>query len=655
MQQIRIQRLAFAWLLLLSLAITNAYAANLDSHDELEAFFDGAFAIQLNKYRVPGATVAVVKDGEILFSKGYGFANLETKTPMNPETSLHRPGSNSKILVWTAVMQLMEQGRLDLYTDINTYLDFSIPSKVASGKEVPPITLHHLLTHTAGFEDEVTQVFVSSPDLIQPLGQYVKNHLPDRVFAPGSMMAYSNYGTTLAAYIVELVSGRPFDIYVQENILGPLAMVSSTFDQPLPENLAAQMSEGYRYEAGRFLPGGFEYVQAYPAGGLTSTTQDMARLIIAQLSLGLTNEEAAPSEERLDDEDTDQETTPAETPKGRILQEETAVLMQTQQFSGHPEIPGMTYGLIEANYNGHRVLAHGGDTLLFTTGLYFLPEENVGLYVAYNAAVGDGARRSLLEGFMDRYFPLTSAQQTVPRPVTTGTEKNYEGVFHNARSSFTGVESILRFAQPLKARTDQDGYLTLSAYGETTRYGEIAPGLFQELNGQHNIALSFEDGQVTKIHFPGPITWVRAPWYQSSSFLASLLGISVLFMVITILGWIRTLFKPQNRRRGTFIVPKILGVLFILLLVTITVLLAEIITTVHPTLGIPLLVLEPSSTLNAVIVLSNVLMGIGTLMLVVTIYLAVTKRGHLWKRIHYALLTLSGLSVILVLWQMNLF
>ena len=272
--------------LILTLSAASAQESGVRDTAALEAFFDGVFAVQLAQANVPGAEIVVVADGEIIFSKGYGFADLEKSIPMNPGTTLHRPGSNSKILVWLAVMQLVEQGKLDLYIDVNTYLDFTIPSRTISNREVPPITLHHLLTHTAGFEDEVAGIIVSTPDLLKPLDQYVKEHLPARVFTPGAVMAYSNYGTALAAYIVELVSGQPFAVYAQEKIIEPLGMSSTTFEQDLPGSLAWRVSPGYRWAAGQFVRGEFEYVQNYPAGGLTSSALDMARLLTALLSPG---------------------------------------------------------------------------------------------------------------------------------------------------------------------------------------------------------------------------------------------------------------------------------------------------------------------------------------------------------------------------------
>lgn len=640
MRQIHRQKCTLAWLLLLLFTIVpKVHAVDFKNNAELEAFFDGALSIQLTKYNVPGISVAVVTDKDILFSKGYGLADLKLQTPMDPETSLHRPGSNSKILVWTAVMQLMEQGLLDLYADVNTYLDFSIPAKLRSGRETAPITLHHLMTHTAGFEDQVSELFVADSERMGSLAHYVKNNLPARIFVPGAIMSYSNYGTTLAAYIVELVSRQSFADYAEDKIFKPLKMAFSTFRQPIPEELIPNLGEGYRYEAGKYIPGGFEFVQAYPAGSLTSTTHDMAKLMMAQLALGLVNPEITASEDN----------SAGPIPEVRILQEETAKLMQATQFSSHPEIPGMTYGLIEADYNGHRVLAHGGDTLLFSTGFYFLPEENLGFYVAYNSPLGDEARRSLLEGFMDRYFPDLNAKEPLPKPIAPGTESNYTGIYHNARANFSGFESVLRVIQPVQITIDEDRYLALQTHGNTTYYGEIAPGLFQELHAKDQIAFSFEDGKVAKIHFPGPGTWLRAPWYQSLSFLASLLGLSVLFMLATILGWIRTIFKV-NHKRKPFTIPKALGLVFILFLVITLVLLVQMVSNTHPSLGIPTLALAPSSTLKTVLLLTKLLAGLSGFLLITTVYLWSARKGSVWQRVYYSLFSLCALSIILIFW-----
>ncbi|HEX2993227.1 MAG TPA: serine hydrolase, partial [Anaerolineales bacterium] len=209
---------------------------------EMEAFLDGVIDSQMKENHVPGAVVTVVKDGVVFLSKGYGYADLETRVPVDPERTLFRPGSVSKLFIWTAVMQLVEQGKLDLNADINHYLDFTIPNTFSE-----PITLRHVLTHTSGFEEVNQDLVALHPEGMLALGEYLAKNLPARVFPPGSVMAYSNYGASLTAYIVERVSGLSFDTYVEQNIFVPLGMDHSTFRQPLPESLSTEMASGYNF------------------------------------------------------------------------------------------------------------------------------------------------------------------------------------------------------------------------------------------------------------------------------------------------------------------------------------------------------------------------------------------------------------------------
>src|SRR5215467_4771549 len=203
---------------------------------DIEAFLDGLVPLQIKHDDIAGATIAVVKDGKLLFAKGYGYADLEKKKPVSPQDTLFRPGSISKLFTWTAIMQLYEQGKLDLDRNVNDYLDFKIPD--AFGK---PITLKNIMTHTPGFEEQVKDLFTN--DAAKPnLGEYLKAHIPKRIYPPGTVPAYSNYATAVAGYIVQRVSGRPFEEYVSENIFKPLNMTHSTFVQPLPSNLASSMS-----------------------------------------------------------------------------------------------------------------------------------------------------------------------------------------------------------------------------------------------------------------------------------------------------------------------------------------------------------------------------------------------------------------------------
>src|SRR5207248_4994644 len=206
---------------------------------DLEAFFDGLIPLQIQRDDIAGVVVCVVRDGQVLFAKGYGYKDAEHKIPVTPDT-LFRHGSISKLFTWTAVMQLAEQRKLDLDRDVNTYLDYKIPD--AFGQ---PITLRNLMTHTPGFEETVKDLIQPDARRLTPLAAYMKNHIPARIFPPGTIPAYSNYGAGLAGYIVERVSGVPFDQYVKQAIFDPLKMPHSSFQQPLPDDLKQFMSQGY--------------------------------------------------------------------------------------------------------------------------------------------------------------------------------------------------------------------------------------------------------------------------------------------------------------------------------------------------------------------------------------------------------------------------
>src|SRR5215210_1193876 len=249
-----------------------APAGGLTDPAELEAFLDDMLARQLAEDHIPGASIAIVKDGRLFFAKGYGYANLDQRTPVVADQTLVRVGSIAKLFTWTAVLQLVEQGKLDLNADVNTYLgDVTIPATYPA-----PITLAHLLTHTAGFEDRQLGITVSSAGGLAPLGTYLADAMPARVFPPGTVTAYSNYGTTLAGYIVERVSHQPFAQYAQQHILQPLAMRHSTFAQQLPPDLAAQLAVSYDRYDNTYHAMPFEYFQIAPAAGLSATASDVA-------------------------------------------------------------------------------------------------------------------------------------------------------------------------------------------------------------------------------------------------------------------------------------------------------------------------------------------------------------------------------------------
>jgi CubicO group peptidase (beta-lactamase class C family) len=268
---------AIAMLSLISLLGATAVAAEL-SQSDADAWLDGFMPYTLESNEIAGAVVVIVKDGQVLTQRGFGYADVAARKRVDPAATMFRAGSISKLFTWTAIMQLVEQGKVDLDADVNDYLDFKIPPY--RGK---PITVRNLMTHTPGFE-EAFKGGIRFSGSVPPLGDVLKRMLPARVYAPGATPAYSNYGAGIASYIVERVSGMPFEEYVERSIFTPLNMTHSSFRQPLPAPLAPFMSQGYPKASVDAKP--YELISIPGAGSIAVSAADMAKFMIAHLNQG---------------------------------------------------------------------------------------------------------------------------------------------------------------------------------------------------------------------------------------------------------------------------------------------------------------------------------------------------------------------------------
>ncbi|GAC1437030.1 MAG: serine hydrolase [Thermoanaerobaculia bacterium] len=477
---------------------------------DVDAFLDGFVPLQLQREDIAGSTIAIVKDGKLLLAKGYGFADVDKKTPVSPETTLFRPGSVSKLFTWTSVMQLVEQGKLDLDRDVNAYLDFKIPE--AFGK---PITLKNLLTHTPGFEDQAKDLFVA-PSAKSTLGDYLKTHIPRRIYPPGTTSAYSNYGAALAGYIVERVSGRPFEQYVDENIFKPLRMTHTTFAQPLPASLAPLMSKGYKTASSGAKP--FENVGPEPAGSLSSSATDMSRFMIAHLQGG-------------------------QLGNARILRPETVDRMHSKLFELNPAANAMAYGFYEETSHGHRIIGHAGDTELFHSNLHLMPDANFGLFISYNSA-GSGATdpRSLLwDAFLNRYFP----DPTVPKTLSTAKEdaKSVRGSYLGSRRSEGSFLRVASVIGELTVDSGPEGLLTVSQLkgvnGKPKHWREVEPLVFRDVDGSDYLAFKRgEGGRMEVMMSPYPVfVFQRVSFWQDRRVLVPVVVVSLVLMALTLLLW----------------------------------------------------------------------------------------------------------------------
>jgi len=446
-----------------------AAPATLDPKD-LEAWMDGYLPYALERGRIPGAVVVVVRGGQVVLEKGYGFSDVAKRAPVLPETTLFRPGSVSKLFTWTAVMQQVEAGKIDLDKDVNAYLDFKIPPY--QGK---PVTMRNIMTHTAGFQESVRYLISSDPKAVMTLKKQMPLALPDRVFAPGTTPAYSNYATALAGYIVERVSGEDFDDYVDNHIFKPLGMAHSSFRQPLPAGLAPHMSKGYPDVTGKAQP--FEIVVPAPAGSLSASGADMAKFMIAHLNDG-----------------------------AGLMKPETAKMMHDFKAPGVGPLNSMALGFYEQWVNGHRAIAHGGDTVWFHSYLWLFPDADTGVFISMNSAGKDGAagavRSALFHKFADRYLPGADKPGQVDAKTAAQHAQMMVGNYISSRGSFTNFMSLFGLLGQTTIGLTEDGRITLPALdglGAGPRdWIEVEPFVWRDTGTGERLAAEVKDGRVVR-------------------------------------------------------------------------------------------------------------------------------------------------------------
>ena len=491
-------------------------AAHALSATDVETWLDGYMPYALHSGDIAGAVVAVVKNGEVLFEHGYGYADYDKRVSVDPKLTLFRWGSVSKLLTWTAVMQLVEQGKLDLDADVNQYLDFKIPPR-----EGKPVTLRNIMTHTGGFEERLKGLIGVEADGVMPLGEFVKLYIPARIYAPGETPAYSNTATAIAGYIVARVSGVPFDDYIDKNVFEPLQMQNATFRQPLPAALKPNVSNGYRVAS--LPPKAFEIVGPAPAGSLSASGDDMTHFMIAHLQKGRYG-------------------------SGHILKEETAEQMHTTALTILPRVNRMELGFYEDNYNGHRVIAHGGDTQWFHSDLHLFIDDGVGLLISVNSVGKDGAaqevRSQLFHEFADRYFPGPTADGKVDAKAAAEHAGMIAGRYSVSRRVDTSFVSLLYLAEQATVADNGDGTISVSSATSPSqvplKWREIAPFVWREEHGKDLLSARVENGRVVRFAFGegSPFDqYLRTPWEKSGGWWTPAMALSVVLLLLTALAW----------------------------------------------------------------------------------------------------------------------
>jgi CubicO group peptidase (beta-lactamase class C family) len=598
---------------------------------ELEVFADAFFAEQMEVSHLPGAVFVVVKDGQTLFSKGYGYANLENQRPVVADETLFLPGSVGKVFAALAVMQLVEQGKLSLRSDVNEYLDdFQIPDTYPR-----PVTVGDLLTHSAGFDERFIGEAAATPEELLPLGQYLAQNMPPRTMPPGDNISYCNHCYALAGYLVEKVTGLTWEEYVTENILLPLGMSRSTIQQPPPADLAADLAVGYVYAGGEYIDAPYPLMNIAPAGALYSTATDTARFMVAQLQKGLYGDT-------------------------RILEEETYQYVHELGFANHPQLRAYTYGgFSRFTAHGQRVLSKGGDVGGFSSLLVLFPDQGLGFFTAFNAAIdpfsAEEPREELLTQFLDHYYP--TADQPIdpqPSPDLARVAGNYRW---NRLSRVTAEKALNPVGiMQLHLVPADDGTLSVSSVVPLMQpgtYTEVEPLLFQSVDGADYISFREDErGQIT--HMFGrigeePATFEKVLWYERD---VVQLGLIVLLLAsfLSVLAWpVASLVRRLRKRQGHD--PRLariarwlamaVGILNLAFIVGFAVTLMQGLSGGGP---------YPPSWFVALLVLPIVTAALSIVLLALALLAWKDRYWSLVGRLHYSLVTLAGLVFV---WLVN--
>ncbi len=498
-----------------------SFAQTINTSD-VKKFTDNYFSTKLDEYHVPGAVFIMVKDGKVIYSQGYGYADLDKKIKPDPAKTIYRVASNSKLFIATAVMQLYQQGKLKLDTDVNSYLDV----KVIPGNSYPPVNLRHLLTHTPGFDDINVRMSTLEKEKRLTLEQFIKERTPDRVYPPGTVTSYSNYGYALAGYIVERTSGQSFSAYVNDNIFKPLGMNSSSF--VINKSLRERLATPYVYADQSYQALPYDYIFPYPATTLMTTADDMARFMIMHLNNGSYAGQ-------------------------RVLDDRTIRMMHAQQFTNHEKLPGMTFGYIEDIINDIRILHHTGWVTGHKTLQVLVPGKNFGYFIAGNFEYVLSNPYKIFNDFnrtfFNHYFPYKNNIDTLQH--TTVTIETFEGNYRTNRYDRDTIAKLGILMNDIKVSVVDENTLRI----KDKTYTRKSNLLFIENDGNEKIGFRLDENGKSSFFFKASnptAGYERLPWYETSGFHMILLGICVVLFLTSPLFFY---FVLRNHKKSDYQLP----------------------------------------------------------------------------------------------------
>jgi CubicO group peptidase (beta-lactamase class C family) len=485
----------------------------------LAAFVDGAMAANMKGDHIAGVAVAVVQDGKVVLKRGYGVSAVGPDRPVDPDRTLFRLGSISKLFTWTALAQDIEAGKLDPKAPVDTYLPAALHVKTAFPGA---ITLERLMSHSAGFEDRVLgHLLAPSPDRLVTLDKFLVSSRPLQVRPPGRP-SYSNWGADLAGRIVAGQAGTDFETAIDRQIFAPLELEHTTFREPRPARaglpapmdpaLAADLSTGFRWKQGAFKPEKTELLgSTAPAGSASSTVSDMARLMLAMLNGG-----------ELDGQ--------------RLYGPRAAQMLRTPIYQVPAGMNGWAHGLMIGSPGGRTSFGHNGDTVLFHSSLVTIPELNLGIVVLTNTENGNVLATRLPDLVVEHFYGRKPSGSAFRKP-RAGEMKAYEGAWLATRRGFTGPEKFLGLLQGGEVKASKDGLLLDAGSGAKPYLPTTEPGVFRTPDRSGVASFDFDHGRPVRWRTAlNAMQWERVSLVDHPMTLAAAVGLGLLAAIAVIVG-----------------------------------------------------------------------------------------------------------------------
>ena len=515
-------------------------ATSNEKYKLYEGFSDKYIQKNMKNENIPGVAIIIIQDGQIVFSKGYGYSDVNSKNIIDTKTSVFRVASIAKLVTATAIMKLVEEGKINLDDPINLHLK---TLKVENNKYDEPIRIKHLLTHTEGLSQKNIGGKTLDSQKVEKLNLFLKKNMPKQFIKPGEMITYGNHASAILGLIIEDVTGEDYNTYITNHIFKPLEMNYSTFMQPISEDLMKKRVSEYRYRNDEFkvLPNSYSHMVS--SGGMHTTAEDLANFLLIFQKENV------------------------------VLENETIHQMLSIQYRDHPNLSGVTYGFLEQRYKSNNYLYRSGDSEGAKAKVFLLLKQNIGIVLLSNSD-SEFLRDNFMEEFLDTFYPEKSKYKYENRILED--TKIYEGIYDSAQYPRNDFTKILKLFLAIKIISNEDKTITVQAINEDPFgkleekqvFYQIEPLLFKSADKEQYIGFKKNDkGEIIYLYsgsgYHGTYKKIDK-WYQNPTLhKMAYIGFITLYFLHILYLIVKKIQKKKLNSKLNFGIISFLNILFL--------------------------------------------------------------------------------------------